>query len=414
MGYHHISLPAIAAVLGLLPIVGTADGLSLAQAVETTLKANPSIAASCLSVEAAKLGAKSAKALTNPEFTVSPNIVGVGGSDAAVLISQPLELNGSRRVRGQIASSQSLAAAFDAATIRRQTVLQLTHAYWDVVGAQELVKLHQQNIGTLRQLQTAVQKQLDIGTVPGSQLLKTELEMTRAEQELSQVVLELTQAKALVNTFMGRPTGEDFTATDAPQTHTAALDKPSLLASAQKLRPELSAIDAQLLSARGEVQARRLRSTPDLALQARKGSFDSDGDEGIAISLSLPIVDWGSAKADVQQAQTSLRNLEQQRLAAQNTVGMEVAQAINSVTTSRQVVDQFSTHIISKSEELLRMAQTGYEKGATGYLEVLEAQRTLLDAKTEYTTVLVRHTKAVAELEWACGTMQLDQLEAAK
>lgn len=414
MGTHRMSLVAIAAMLSLLPAMGTAAGLSMAKAVETTLNANPSIAASRLSAESAKFVAKSAKFLTNPEFTVSPNIVGEGGSDAAILITQPLELNGARRVRGQIASSQYQAAISYAATVRRQTVLQLTQTYWDVVGLQELMKLHQQNIGALRQLQTAVQKQLDIGTVPGSQLLKTELEMTRAEQGLAQVVFELTQAKALVNTIMGRSTGDDFTATDAPQTHRAALDKPSLMASAQKLRPELSAIDAQLLSARGEVQARRLRSAPDVSLQARKGSFESDGDEGIAISLSLPIVDWGSAKADVQQAQTSVRNLELQRLALQNTVGMEVEQAINAVTTSRQAVDQFNTHIISKSEELLRMAQTGYEKGATGYLEVLEAQRTLLDAKTEYTTVLVRHTKAVAELEWACGMMQLDQMEAVK
>jgi cobalt-zinc-cadmium efflux system outer membrane protein len=71
------------------------------------------------------------------------------------------------------------------------------------------------------------------------------------------------------------------------------------------------------------------------------------------------------------------------------------------------VVREFQSGILTKSEELARMARVGYEKGATGYLEVLEAQRTLRSARTDYYSALADHAKSLAQLEWATGTVEV-------
>jgi outer membrane protein TolC len=84
--------------------VVTADELSLSQAVELALKHNPAVASGKLSADAAKQAIKGARALTNPEISVAPNLIGAAGSDSAIFISQPLELNGIRKTRQNIAA----------------------------------------------------------------------------------------------------------------------------------------------------------------------------------------------------------------------------------------------------------------------------------------------------------------------
>ncbi|MDO8684668.1 MAG: TolC family protein [Armatimonadota bacterium] len=380
-----------------------AEELSLNQAVELALKNNPTIAADQLSADAAKHAARGARALTNPEISVAPSIIGDAGADSAVLFSQPLELNGSRRVRGRIALNEAAAAGFDAASTRRDIVLRVNQSYWDVARAQEFVKLNQENIAYLESLNAAVQKQLDVGTVPGSQLIKTEVELAGARQELAQAKLELAQAKASMNALLNRPMDTDFAATGPLIFSDVTLDRNAILASALTSRPEVSAATAQVAAARTEIRAAKLRRAPDLAIQARKETFDPGSDGGLALALLLPVLDWGSIKSDVKRAESAARSQEKQLEAVKNSVSLDVEQSIQLVNTSSQVVREYQGGILEKSEELADMARIGYEKGATGYLEVLEAQRTLRSAKTAYYSALANHAKSIAQLEWASG-----------
>ena len=99
----------------------------------------------------------------------------------------------------------------------------------------------------------------------------------------------------------------------------------------------------------------------------------------------------------------SPRSREKQLEAVRNGVALDVEQAAQMVETSSQIAREYRAGILEKSDELARMAQTGYEKGATSYLEVLEAQRTLRSTRTAYYSALADHAKALAQLEWATG-----------
>jgi len=392
-------------VLGTLLAVraDASDSLSIAQAVDIALRFNPAVAARQLSADAAKQAARGARALANPEILVAPSVVEDAGADSAMLFSQPLELNGARKVRGTIALDRATAAEFDAVAARRNLALLVHQTYWDVARAQELVKLNQDNIAYLETLSAAVQKQLDVGAVPGSQLLKTEVELARARQELSQAQLELAQTKASMNALLNRPNDTDFAAADPLVFSDVTPDTDALLASALGTRPEVSAATAHALAARGEIRAAKLRRAPDLTVQARRGTFEAGSDRGVALAVSLPLLDWGSVRADVKRVEIAAQSQEKQLEAVRSSVSLDVEHSIQLVRTSSQVVREYQGGILEKSEELARMARIGYEKGATGYLEVLEAQRTLRSTRTAYYSALADHAKSIALLEWASG-----------
>lgn len=388
---------------GLSPAMCASEELTISEAILHALRNNPSIAAGQLNAEAAKHAARGAQALANPEIIVAPSVVGDAGSDSAVLFSQPLEINGARKVRGRIAAFEAGAAASDASTVSRDIVRDVKQTYWEVARAQEAVRLGQENVQAVEALRAAVQKQLDVGQAPGSQLLKADVELARARQELAQAQLGLAQAKAALNALLGRPGTEDFSVAGLSAAQGAALDGQRLQALALSRRPEVASAQAELGAARGRVQAARLQRVPDLAVQARRETFEPDSDSGIALAVNLPIIDWGSVKAESRRAEAAARSQERRLQAVTNQVALDVEQAIQQARTASQVVQEYQGGILEKSERLTQMARTGYEKGATSLLEVLEAQRTLRSTRTGYYSALADQARAIAQLEWAIG-----------
>lgn len=393
----------LAAMLMSSPL--SAEELTLSQAVEMAIRNNPTVAAGRLSAEAARQSARGARALTNPEISVAPSVAGDVGADSAVLFVQPLEINGSRRVRGQIATNEATALCFDATATLRDIVLRVKQTYWDIVRAQELVKLNQDNVKYLEALNKASQKQLEAGAIPGTQLIKTEVELARTRHELDQAVLELSQTKSVLNALLNRPS-IDFAATDPLAFSDVALDPKALLASACAQRPEIASSQAQLAAAQGQIKAARLLTVPDIALEARRGTLEAESDGGLAIGFNLPLLDWGSAKAERRRAATAAQSQAKQLEAVRTQVELEVELAVQQARTSAAVVREYQGGIVGKSELLAGKAQEGYARGATGYLDVLEAQRTLRSTRTEYFSALSAYQKALAQLEWAAGGQQ--------
>lgn len=76
-----------------------------------------------------------------------------------------------------------------------------------------------------------------------------------------------------------------------------------------------------------------------------------------------------------------------------------------------QIVREYQGGILEQSERLAQLARTGYERGATSYLEVLEAQRTLRSTKTDYISALAKYAEAIARLEWATGCSLLTEVQ---
>lgn len=384
-----------------------AEELTLAQAIELAVKCNPTVAAGQMSANATTEAAHGAKALANPELIVAPSVVGEAGSDSALLLSQPLELNGSRKARARIAGQEAVAAGQDARAVRRDIVLRVKQLYWATARAQQLVTLNQENVAYLEALAKAVRKQVDVGKIPGAQAIKTDVELARARQELAQAQLELDSTRTALAAVLNRTCGDSLGMADKLTFTEIAIDRNKLVATAISCRPEALASAAQLGAALGQISAAKANRIPDIALQARKESFDSElNDGGVALAVTLPILDWGSARAAIRQAKMTAQSRQKQVEAARNSVTLDVDQAILEVKTAAKVVQEYQGGILDKSAQLAVMAQKGYERGATSYLEVLEAQRTLRGVRTEYLSALANHTKAVAQLEWAAGSEQ--------
>jgi len=257
-------------VLLFLGFVGSAgaaeESLSLRDAVTAALTRNPSLQASRADVEAARAGARGARALANPEIIFTPPVAGAAGSDEEFSFVQPLEVNGQRRARTRVANAELQASTAGSSATQRETVRAVKEAYWEVAEAQAVVDLNRENVQLAESLSQAAQRQLEVGTAPGSQAIKARVEVSRARQELARAETALLQAKATLNTLMGRPPETPFTLADGLAYTPLAVKPDALNALTQARRPEIAEAQAQVAVGQGQVEVARARLRPDLAL----------------------------------------------------------------------------------------------------------------------------------------------------
>ena len=297
-------------------------------------------------------------------------------------------------------------ASQEAVALQRDVVRRVKLAYWEIVRAREIVRLNQDNVSYIETLRSAVQKQREVGATPGSQVIKTDVELARANQELAQAQLDLAKAVAALGALLNMPADCDLGSGGYPG---VCGRRPSICPGS---RPSRSSEDprspARALKSKPRSACTRPRSSrrcPDLAIQARQRRSSSPAArDGIAIVATLPIIDWGSARAERKRAEAAAQSRQKSLEAVRRQVALDVDLAARELQTSSGIVREYQKGILDKSDQLAQMARKGFEKGATSYLEVLEAQRTLRSTRAAYYSALADNAKAIAQLEWAIGS----------
>jgi len=171
------------------------------------------------------------------------------------------------------------------------------------------------------------------------------------------------------------------------------------------VRPDIVGAQANLAARQAQVKAISRQRLPDIELQVRRGSFFGQGPSGTALRavLTLPIFDFGSIGREKNAAQAEVRAQEAQISLLQQQAATQVEQALIRLAQQRQTVETYRTELVPQTLDLLRKTQIGYAAGASTYLEVLDAQRTLRQVQTEYLQALVGTRTNEAALESALG-----------
>jgi Outer membrane protein len=121
----------------------------------------------------------------------------------------------------------------------------------------------------------------------------------------------------------------------------------------------------------------------------------------IGFSLPLPLFDrnQGNLLAESRRADQArdLRNATELRLR------QETQQALQQWSTAQSEVDAFRQTILPSARSAVDSATRGFEMGKFGFLEVLDAQRTLITARDQYLRALAQVSDAWGRIERVYG-----------
>ncbi|AKQ60403.1 efflux transporter outer membrane subunit [Bordetella hinzii] len=324
--------------------------------------------------------------ITGQPLTASQYQVGVG------MASWELDFWGRVRNLKDAALENYLAtdAARQAATL--SLIAQVADSYLTLRELDERLALTRATIASREESLRIFRRRFEVGAI--SKLDLTQVETLWQQAKALGAELERTraaQAQALQE-LVGQPI-------DLPEAR-AALDDDALMrelpaglpSDLLTNRPDIVAAEHQLRASNANIGAARAASLPQITLTGAFGTASSqlDGlfDSGslawnFAPSINLPIFDAGRRQANLELAQARQQQAVAQYEKSIQTAFREVADALSARYWLAEQVKVLRATVDAQAERE-RLARLRYDHGASPFLEVLDAQRDLLEAQQQW------------------------------
>jgi cobalt-zinc-cadmium efflux system outer membrane protein len=309
-----------------------------------------------------------------------------------------------RSARIDVAREQLTLADVDDAAALQALRRGVRLAFYGLLAADEANTLASSMLQVAERVHEVAQARFEEGAAPRLDVMQAELGLSRAKADLELARSARTSAQAELNALLRRPPAEPLAVEgDIAQT-------PPLPA-VERVVARAAAGNAELRGAERElaIEERRLGllkaervPTPIVSVGA---VFDAPGEFDVGyragLSLALPLFDRNQG-----QIAGSLARGEQARLrrdALRLSVEAKAFAAHARAAAQRAQVAAYRDTLVPTATTIESLAEEGYRLGRSPVLAVLDAQRTLRDAKSEYLGALLSFQSALADLEDVLG-----------
>jgi outer membrane protein, heavy metal efflux system len=371
----------VACVISVVPPAAYAQQslLTRADAIARALADDPRIDALEASEEAAEANLRQARRWTNPTLDVlQENVEGSGpfrGSERAETtysLRQPLQLGGDYSARRGIAARERDMARIGAGLQRLDLIAEIEHAFVDAQAAEAARVVAEERLGVARDLASTVSRRVQAARDPFMAGSRAQARLAEAEIEAEAAQRGALAARARLASYWGG--AGDFALDMASFAH--LVDTTNV-----RQAPDLALAEAQAERARAQLRLERAQSIPDVELQAGWREFSETDETAIVFGLSVPLQLWNRNADAVTRARAESARAEHQRAAFERALARDAARLQAELDTARLEVEGLDARVIPASQEALNFARTGYERGAFSYIDVLEAQRSLAEAR---------------------------------
>lgn len=393
-----------------------ASELSLDDSIALALENNPSIKMAIADKEKAVWGIKENEAGKMPNLSLSNSnnrASGAGGASSSdnfstsLRASWPLYTGG--RTEGLIDQAKYNAniATVGVVKAKEQVKLDTTTAYFSVLQNNKLVKVNQQTVDNLSEHLKNVQAQFQVGTIAKSDVLRSEVELANAQQNLTKAQNAYDVSIATFNNIIGLPLDSQNTMKDDLAFASYDMSLEDSIQMAKEKRPEIMQSQDTINAAKAGIKVADSGKLPTVSASGTQGwsgsKFPGDNSNWtVGVSASWNIFDAGVTNAKIKEAQANMDKVSHTDQQTRTAVELEVRQAYLSMKEAEARIET-SKVAVDKASEDLKASQAKYYAGVGTNLDVIDAQVALTQAETNATQALYDYNVNKAKLQKAIG-----------
>ena len=235
---------------------------------------------------------------------------------------------------------------------------------------------------------------VNVGQRTPAELLRAEVDEQRSELKLQTAENDYRQTWRDLAAFVGIPNMEPVPLAGSLEPDSAPLDWQAALDNLLASSPELHAARQKIQHDEIVVKRERIEPIPNITAQATVGyNFEADNTvAGVSVGLPLPVFDRNrgtirQAQADLARSYAEVRRLElelQQRLAFE----------FRDYQSAWENLNMYQTGLLPKAKQAYEKLDQAYKERRAPWVDVLDAQRMMLDLQSEYVNHLLAYRKS--------------------
>ena len=376
--------------------------LTLRAAIELALSNNAELMIAAREIEAIEGQVLQAQTRPNPELAYLLEDTRRATRTNTLQLNLPIEMGGKRAARIEAAQSGRDIAVAELATRRAEIRATVTAAFFEILSAQERVALAQDSVDLAKRATDAATKRVSAGKVSPVEESKARVAEAGVRVELMQGHSELRIVRQRMASLWGSATPR-FTQVDGQIENLPAV--PDLQAIEQRLAdsPNLKRAQMEVQRRKALVEVERARRVPDVTVSMGAKRAEELGRNQVLLGVSVPLPFFDRNQGNVLEALKREDKSRDELLAMQIRLTTDVLQARERLSASRSEIEVLQREVLPGAKSAYDAATTGFEFGKFNFLEVLDAQRTFFQAKSQYLKSLAEAHRAAVEIDRLLG-----------
>ncbi len=330
----------------------------------------------------------------------------------AITLNQPI-FRGFRTVEGTKAAEARVDAGRQNLLQTEQTVLfNVVQAYMNVYSGRQLVALQKQNVAALQAQLRAAQERFNVGEITRTDVAQARASLAQAQASLVNVQATLAGDVASYLQIIGNEPGK----LSYPKIARLPKSLQTALNTAAETNPRILAQAFVEVASRHDIEVQKGRLLPEASLQAQaliteipEDGFNARKSLEVSANVTVPLYEAGLVYSQIRQAK---------QLASQNQIAViEVTRAIRQAVAASwnayvglgDIIKSAKTQV-EAAQLALNGVQQEYQAGTRTTLDVLNAQRDVVAAKTTLVNAEKNRVIAGYQLLAAIGHLTAEDL----
>ena len=318
----------------------------------------------------------------------------------------------------QSKNSYKIAEQFDR-QVKINIIRGVHQTYFNYLKTMQLLDVAQSNLKSSQQQLALTKKRFELGSARKTDLLKAEVRFGQARVDVVNNNSALENAYLNLKNAMGIiGSAQDFTVNAVVAALVPVPDFETGFETIQKLNPSVLAKQRQITNAEFNEKLTKGARMPNISasanysgtaedLETLSGEWDENWRRNISLSISIPIYTGNTLSTRIQQARLNVQKQESEYLTQLQDLSVQLHGILDRLNNYQEVIPINET-VLSSAEEDLKLAQQRYSLGSATILEVLDAQVSVVSARSSL--IRSKHDSLIeqANLKALLGTLDSD------
>jgi outer membrane protein TolC len=356
-----------------------------------------------------------AKGLPDPNLTYGYFIdeveTRVGAQKQKISLSQKLPFFGKRALKADIARHKADSLLKKLEAVKLNLFFKVKNIYYECYYLGKAIAIVKENIELLKYFEKVARTKYktDIGKHPD--IIKAQVELGKLEDRFNTLLDLQNPTMAKFNALLNRDIHASIPWPKKIAEENINADDRVFINRIKEKNPELKALFFNISSERKNIELARKNYFPDVTFgvqyidtkESLMPATDSGKDPLMAtVSINLPIW-YKKYKSAGEEALARFSAAEKDYRNKENNLYYEIKSALYKFRDAKRKINLYRDALIPKGEQSLRAVEASYKVGKIDFLNLIDAQRLLLEFRLSLERALSNQAKYLAEIERLMG-----------
>jgi cobalt-zinc-cadmium efflux system outer membrane protein len=398
--------------LGLQNLAVRAETITvdLSEATVLTLQANPDLAVAMRGREIES--GQQLQAASRPNPTLSGQVQDLRSQNrvTTIAISQQLETADKRDKRMVAAGAAFDIAEVDIHIAQAEISAKTYAAFYQVLAAQQAQKLAQELLEIATTTKDTTTKRVLAGKISPVEETKAKVAEASLKIDLANSNQQLAISKQRLASLWAKSEGQTDYVVVGELENLKELPKQSELMAQLADSPRLKKAALAIQEKQAISNIELSKQTPDVTVSlGAQRNEELGGITQAMIGLSIPIPVFDKNQGNLLSAKAREYQSIDEKTALENQLQTELKDAYSRRQLQVEASNMYKQDILQGAQSAYEAARKGFEYGKFSFLEVLDAQRTLFQAKMQFIQTLTMAHLAEADIQRILGRTNLKE-----